>query len=172
MGWTISTRFVCYARSSSQLTYTYKEGYELLQHQWMSFLTEQCPIARAERVPQVRHFGCNLRVNLGKYHTVWPISGLDMLSEAPYIYMIHLRKLLNHFNSNEHLSLQYIIIFPVQRGYPKSGVLCVQFKGQPQQKWHNVNHEGLTDAVRAPPIFLVHLRKVMKYFSSNGYLSS
>ena len=39
--------------SLSQLVYAYKEGYELLQQQWMPLQTVQQPKSHAERVPKL-----------------------------------------------------------------------------------------------------------------------
>ena len=59
----------------------------------------------AETVPQIWHFVCNLRVNLGRNYAMWPISGWQILSEAPPIYLIYERKDMKHFRSNECFSL-------------------------------------------------------------------
>ena len=100
-------------RSSSHLPYASQGGYKTLQQQWIAFLAAHHPISGAERVPQIRHFVSNFRVNLGRKCIVWPISGFQMLSDSPHIYLMYQRKLLNHFSSNvqPHLPLQYITPF-------------------------------------------------------------
>ena len=58
-----------------------------------------------------------------KYHGGNNNRLLYMLSEAPLIIIMHLRKVGNHSSSNGCPSLQHIIPFPVLRGYLKSAIL-------------------------------------------------
>ena len=72
----------------------------------------------------VAHFVCNLRVGLSKNSTMWPRMWLiDALWRSSHIHYVS-KEALKRFNSNKYLLLQYIIPFSVQRGYPKSGILC------------------------------------------------
>ena len=72
-------------QSFSNLPYTLEEGYGTFQQQWMSCPATHHPIFYAEGGPQIRHFMCNLRVNLGRKCAVLPIRDRQMLSEAPLI---------------------------------------------------------------------------------------
>ena len=111
-------------QSFSNLPYTLEEGYETLQQQWIPCPATHHPIFYAEGGPQIWHFMCNLRVNLGRNCTVLPIRDWQMLPEAPLIYLIHQRNDLEHFWTNGCFPLQWIILFCVLRQYPKSDILC------------------------------------------------
>ena len=74
---------------------------------------------------------------------------------------------MKHLSSNGCLSSLYISSFPMQRGYPKSDILCAIWVLIPEQKWHSANHDGLKGVVRSSSTFLIHPRKVMKHSSSN-----
>ena len=87
------------------------------------YLQYSIPFAGAKRVPQIWYFVCNLRVNIYINSTIWFIRGQYMVSEASTICFINTRKDMNHFISNEYLSLQHSIPFLVLIGYPKSGFL-------------------------------------------------
>ena len=66
--------------------------------------------------PKSGIFACNLRVDLDRNNMVCTIRGRVMLPEALPPLLIHLRMVTNHFISNECLSSQYNIPFPLQRG--------------------------------------------------------
>ncbi len=112
-------------KSSSDLTYTSKEGYETLHQQYIPLLTVYCPASNTWRVPQIWHFVCNLRVNVYINSTIWFIRGQYMVSKASTICFMNTRKDMKHFISNEYLSLQHSIPFLVLIGYPKSGFLYI-----------------------------------------------
>ena len=58
----------------------------------MSVIAAQYPISCAERVPKTLHFVWNLRVVLGRNDTRLIICGSQMLSKAPIINIVYLKK--------------------------------------------------------------------------------
>ena len=67
---------------------------------------------------------CNVIFVIVSNDMVWTRRGLCVLSEAPLIIIIHLRrKCVEHTNSKSCLSLQHNTSFPVRRGCLKSNIL-------------------------------------------------
>ena len=110
-------------RRSSHPYHTSKEAFEILQQQWMSLIAAQYDIPNVHGVPQIWHFVWNLGVILGKNDTVWTNRVLQMLSGAPPVFLMHLMKVMKHFNSNGYLSLEHSILFPSAERVLKSGIL-------------------------------------------------
>ena len=54
------------SESSSHLHYTPKEGYEILQQQWVPLHALYDFISSVERLLKIWQFACNLIVNLGE----------------------------------------------------------------------------------------------------------
>ena len=72
----LTHKWLWYAnRSFSHLRPISKRDYETFQRQWMSLLLVEHPIHCAKRVPKILHFVWNLRANLGRNVTTWPICG-------------------------------------------------------------------------------------------------
>ena len=160
-------------KSFSHLPYASKEGYETLKQQWLSLLAVQYHICCAERVPQIWKLVWNLRVNIGRNDTVqhskWLVNAVKSISHLPYAYKEGYETL-----KQQWLSLVTVtsISFVVLRGYPKSGNLCEIWEST--SEWNDtVQHiNGWWMLSKASPICPMHLRKVMKHSSSNGWLST
>ena len=102
----------------------------------MRLLTVYHPISRAERVPQIQHFICNLRVKPIRCRTVRQSRDLYKLSELPLIFLIHQSKVMQHFSSNECLSSWYIIPLFAQREYLKFDISCTIWEStSAEMKW-------------------------------------
>ena len=112
--------------SSSHPPYTSKEGYEPIHQQWVSLLVAQHPISLLDKVSLILYFMWNLRDYLDRNGMVWTIRGSMMLPEATPTFLMHPRKVMNHFNNNGCLFSQYSIPFPGLIRYPKScSIVCV-----------------------------------------------
>ena len=70
-----------------------------------------------------------------------------MLSEAPSIFVMHLRKVVKYSISNGCLFSHYIIQYSVLRWYPKAGILYAIREMILAEIAHIVYHHGLTDAI-------------------------
>ena len=111
------------ARSSCTHPLQFKDGHETGKLRYMSLHVAHHTISSAERVSEIWHFTWNLIAVFGSNDTVWTTRCLYMLSAAPLIKFIHLRKVTKHSNSNGCLYLYHIIPFHVQWGCPKSYIL-------------------------------------------------
>ena len=96
--------FKVVGRSSSHLSYTSKEHYEILHKQWVSLLVAHHPISCADMVSKIQYSGCNWRIDLGRNSMTKTIRGLLMLPEASPNLIVHLRKDMSPFSSNWCLS--------------------------------------------------------------------
>ena len=110
-------------RSSFNQPYRCNEGFETLNHQWVSLLAAQHPISSAERVRKIWYFTWNSGLVFSRNHTVWTIRGLCMLFEALSSIVLYLTKDITHSSTNGWHSLQHSIPFLVLRGCPKSDIL-------------------------------------------------
>ena len=113
----------------------------------MALLTEQDTISHAERVPGILHLAWNLKVVFNRNTMLWIIMvSCWMLSEAPLIIYIHLRKVLKHSSSNCCLfSCRMPLYFSCWEG------ICVltfymKFECYSWQEWNNVDHNELVYA--------------------------
>ena len=110
--------------------------------------------------PKSGIFACNLRVDLDRNNMVCTIRGRVMLPEALPPLLIHLRMVTNHFISNECLSSQYNIPFPLQRG--QNLAFYIQFlESQCWQKEHSLWHNIIVDPISWFPN--------LPYASKEGY---
>ena len=117
------------------------------------------------------YFVCNLRAAAVENDTLRHTCVLQMLSEAPPICRMRIRKGLKHFISNGYLPLLYSIPFFILRGYPKSGNLCAIWESTAIRKGtlRSVgNMQMLSEAYSTCPM---RLWKVLKHFISNLCLS-
>ncbi len=98
--------------------------------------------------------------------------GSHMLSAAPSIFLMHLRKVMKHSNSNGCLSLQYIIPFPIAERMPKIWYILVcnlgVLFGRHGRIWLMRGYYMLQKAL---PILSINVTKVKQYFRSNVCLS-
>ena len=126
-------------------------------------------ISTAQRVPQIWYCVCNLRASLNKNCKVRPIRGLQMLSEAHTIYLLHQREFVNAAIVRGILA-EYRTLSQAERLPPIWYFVCnlrVCYSRN-NTMWTIRGSEMLAEA---PPTLLIHLRKAMKHFSSNRYLS-
>ena len=117
------------------------------------------------------YFVCNLRAAAVENDTLRHTCVLQMLSEAPPICRMRIRKGLKHFISNGYLPLLYSIPFFILRGYPKSGNLCAIWESTAIRKGtlRSIgNMQMLSEAYSTCPM---RLWKVLKHFISNLCLS-
>ena len=133
------------------------------------------PISCVDMVPTIYYFVHNWRTNHDSRNgMVWTIRGLLMLLEASLNLIMHLRKGMSRISSNECLSSWHSIPFSVQRCSPKSGILWAIWESTLtcMAWWRNIIRIiiGSKWLVEAPFIFLMHLRSIMRYSSSNGCL--
>jgi len=101
--------------------------------------------------------------------TMRPMSCTHMLWDAPLICLVHLRMVRKHdFINNGYLSLWYIIPFAILRGYQQLWYFVCNLRvsvGWDGTLWPVSGREILPEA---SPICIMHLRKVLKHFISNG----
>ena len=136
-------------RSSSHLPYALTEGYELLQHQWMSLLVVQHPICCAERVPQIWHFVCHPSIDLGGkwYHVKHEglVVAIRSSSYLPYVFK-------EGFETPQQQWLSLIAVkHPIchTERVPQIWLFAFHLSVDLGEKWHDLTHKGLVDAVRS-----------------------
>ena len=74
-----------------------------------------------------------------------------MLSEALFIFLMHIMKVMECFSSNRCLFLQHITSFPVMipQGNTLNLSFWVKFESEPRLKQHGVTHNWPQDALRS-----------------------
>ena len=80
-------------------------------------------LVQRDYLAQIWYVVYNLRIVCSRNGTIWTITGLWMLPEAPLTFLIHVQKDMKQFSSNGCLSLQRVIPFSLLIGYQKSGIL-------------------------------------------------